>query len=501
MNTFDDDSIDTRTFTSSTLALLRSSQSVDKTLVRTFKARLKTRNHDASGLNESLGDISAEASQLFGSASSPSLPSLYERSQASLEPLTSEQEFKTHAWSVFQQYSYYVGKRNFDGTSYSMPVENLIDAVEHLVPGRILTKNLEGLIRLLTSEHSTMLSWKEFKTIVYGLHPADEFKSTVEGSYSEFDSTLSISKEKGPAYTNLLHKQRVASTINLDDIEQARFRIPAVSETTTNLRAKPVPVGYVKDAMVDVFRREDSVSRNSPTRTIQTQQSIETFDDSTYTNLQRPDQFVYSGATIKYKRDEYPPARFENELHKSKIADLSKQDAEYYEKWLKMKKQRDERYGREYKRRVRGDVMHSFRRLISISDRNETAALDKPGQEAARVQQLHHDNQIRRNKLQHNIKRRKDIELTKKRNFAKQSRTVTGDDLLLTDSLDALRQASASGSRILENDDVLSMHDSLSSGFDSTSKSVLSVPSTTVKIPTELTERVKSATRFVYSVY
>jgi hypothetical protein len=239
-----DETIDTRSFRKEAYSLIKSSQSIDKILSRNFKTNLKTKNC------ESFDEFNDSMSQNFSSKST--IRSYDERTMpVDIKPLNKSVEFKSKAFNIFKFYSGPINKNNFDSTQYSFPTEQLNFAINHLFDTEVDYYALFSFNQF--EKTKKMISWLEFKELIKEIKKIQN--STNNDNYSSTNLSHKTFKSTTNSYNSLINKQRYASTVNYDNFDHSKFIDTEQSASVINLRTKTVPIGFLKDELVGVFKK------------------------------------------------------------------------------------------------------------------------------------------------------------------------------------------------------------------------------------------------------
>lgn len=495
------DFIDVRSVNKHAFTMLKSSVSIDKSIHHTYRTRVKAVPSDYNSVSLAEGSESVDTESIYEPlkvlAHRPS--SVREAHYIQLRN-AKEDETNKKVWEVFKAYEVGTGDIPFDCIETAIPVDKLEEAMETLFLCEVIG-NLDGAKDALKGLYyeNSMLTFLEFKELVHYVVLLQEQKTRKsprkEGSAESVISATSVPD----SFQNLVQKQRMVSALVLDDLVDAA----SVSQSSSNMKlgGKMMNTSVFKDAVVDVLN-EDYRARRHPIKLGKLRSgSIRSFNDSRddieidvgsidgndspdlrLTHNNSPQTAAESatgiaGAAAAPKRKvNHNPV---DVMQKSKVAGLMNPEEEYYSKWIRMKEKRDARLQREYKRKVREDLMHTFSRVVHHSQKNDKMKAKQDMRDFRKMEEEHNrqEAQRRRKILQEGLQNRMHAEQTRKRK-----------------EVNYIRETLKSGAALAremkrEDQEVRLMHSrSLSAPFELDASS-----STIIHIPTALVSRVKNA--------
>lgn len=307
------------------------------------------------------------------------------------------------------------------------------------------------------------------------------------------------------------------------------------SPTQTNIKGSLVPAHYVKESMIELVRKHDTQRRlrlkellgGNKKKTLGDGEVVKgelAFEDSTTAsttprklaslapsnfngsfNGSFNDSFLFpegsqdgtyvdglngvdlggsralaSTSNMPSKKDLAMESLLSS-TQRSKISSMIRIEDDYSAKWLRMKEKRDQRYEREIRRQARTEIMHTFKRVVLNTERNEferTMMTIKDEQLHGSIESRD-EIQQRRFKQKASLQNRLAGERAKKHKEANKIKTAMNITLQMAQ---AVKDHELSLKRAQHDEMLFQMDDSTSS---------------IVEVPNELHQRVQSATRLV----
>lgn len=383
------DFIDIRSVNKHAFTMLKSSVSVDKSIHHTYRTRVKAVPSDYNNMSLAEGSESVDTESIYQPLSVLAhRPSSVKEAHFIQLRNAKDDETNKIVWEVFKAYEVGTGDIPFDSIETAIPVDKLEDAVDALFMCEVFSslKAAKDALKGLYYENS-MLTFHEFKELVHYICLLQEQKnrkrSPLRGSSSE--SVISQSATSVPdSFQTLVQKQRMVSALVLDDLVDAA----SVSQSSSNMKlgGKMMNTSVFKDAVMDVLNEDYRCRRPRPLRLEALRKhSVRSFNDSRddididtgsiVDSIASPAPKSPSNATaLTADKPMSPPKRKVNHnpvelMQKSRVAGLMNPEEQYYNKWLKMKEKRDARLQREFKRKVREDVLHTFQSVVNHSQK------------------------------------------------------------------------------------------------------------------------------------
>eukprot|EP01034_Spumella_vulgaris_P024318 gene24318-30640_t len=349
-----------------------------------------------------------------------------------------------------------------------------------------------------------MLAWMEFKALVFDLRHHEKRHTVVSSSSARYD-LKTPSTAASDSFRNLVQKQRLASSVVLDDVGDSTV-ISSVDQlpSVRRLKGKIVPSPVVKDAIVSVVARDVRGKNVTKLHPLDEKSTSLRFDDSTFNegssllygvgfnSVASDSVSALSGGhghhhTMGHSKSGVIPqpsvdtsslARLSVATQKAKVSNMSNPEDEYANKWARRKTQRDARIDREFKRKVRAEMLHTFKRVVMSSDKNEMV---RSRSEQKTLHSLHSDvyreqGKERRKQLEDNLNGRVNAMTQRKAEEARYIRETL--------------RTSAEMSRSLHREEIEAkrMHAREMTPFELDASS-----STIIDIPANLITRVKTA--------
>lgn len=248
--------VDIRSINKTALNMLKSSASIDKSILRSFKTNLKSSPFALCSItgsvtgNESLDGQSIESSKIYSKLAVNAHKQVATVKPQNVKPRATKQDaINRRCWDVFNAYALNpTGDIPFDACEYGIPIEQLSVAL-HALYCEGLLKDIENIGDLLTSRSQSMLSWVDFRDLVFD---AMRQERAAVSHVKENRATHGTD-----SFGNLIQKQRLDSSVVLDGVPDSSV-VSSVDQSPSivRLKGKLVPAPCLKDALVDVSTKE-----------------------------------------------------------------------------------------------------------------------------------------------------------------------------------------------------------------------------------------------------
>ena len=364
------DLIDTRNFRKGAVTMLKNGASIDKNLKRTLgTSRLKSVNSLSMPIypdtvsSPFTGEAATVSSHTLLSLSTElnGIPATVEDAQKPRNQVTKvnssyirrnqENQIKVFAekcWEEFQKRAVNPYKIPLEMREYEFPSKYINEAIKSLVDFSLLPTQKNNLLVVVHEENEQFITWKAFKKIMFSSF------SIPFGPYEPQPEPQTLAS----SYSQLVEKQEIASNTALNEVATA-LEVEQVA-AAVRLKGKMVPLRYLKDAFVcvvtDDVRVAATLDQAEQEKSVSTRSFTRSYSDSVSS---------VNSANLSTVNPRNPLGEnLSAPLQKQTVLELVDPSQEYSQKWLHMKKLRDERVRRETSKRLRFEVLNAFSRIV-----------------------------------------------------------------------------------------------------------------------------------------
>lgn len=414
---FDDVPLDTRNFRPETKIMLNSGFSVDKTLRNVFNTQMtNVRRKKVFSNNQNSGGSVYEQESIMSNESN-SNASLQQLSFASapfsteshILPVSTKVINATSTWLAFNQYaiSQEEGDIPFDSCKVVIPIHCLEKALRALLPN-LTSLFLNKVLHRRYPSDKAMLSYTEFKVLFNILLEYEKGKVIKEkkimntikkehsnlpsqqSEYSQYKSFVlkkneimkqnedrALDKFNQKPYTHLLEKQRSASSIIYRQLSEDKvLQMPTGSLKLKEIDSECIPSNDLHDSIVDRFKTEARALRAiRMTQYVEVEENNVEGENITneleIENARLPTPSMKSApfspnnnlldATHSNILTKNEP-NFAQPLQKQRVYELANPNYSTTTKWMKMREKRNKMFSTEVKNKVRNNLLVNLQR-------------------------------------------------------------------------------------------------------------------------------------------
>ena len=365
------DIIDTRNFRKGAVTMLKNGSSIEKNLKRTLGTnRLKSVNSlsmpiytdavsspctgEAATLSShTLLSLSTELNGIPSSVEDVQKIKQHQITKVNSSYIRRSQDnqiklFAEKCWEEFQKRAVNPYKIPLDIREYEFPSKYINEAIKSLVDFALLPTQKKNLLEIY-DESDNLITWKTFKKVMFSSYniPLGPYEAQAE------PQTFASS------YSQLVEKQEIASNTVPHEVTTA-LEVEQVA-AAVRLKGKMVPIRYLKDAFVSVVtedsREAAGADQVDQEKSVGSRSFTRSYSDSVSS--------VNSAANVSTVNPRNPLGEnLSAQLQKQTVLELVDPSQEYSQKWLRMKKLRDERVQRETSKRLRFEVLNAFSRIV-----------------------------------------------------------------------------------------------------------------------------------------
>ncbi len=256
--------VDSRTINRTAVAMLKSSASIDKSIRRTYKTKIKSTSCVLNASESVDGGSSITTSQLYSQIAAMSgKPAAVKEPHFEKTRDEKADSFNKICWDVFNLHASGPGDIPFDGCASGIAVGKLGAAVQSLINYGVI-REVGDLLNSFLLKPKSMLSWSEFKDFVGEVVARDRMNSMkmqLQQSGRDFAQSAAATPPSTAAsnsFKSAVQKQRMASSVVLDDVtDSSRAGLDLSAPSLTRLQGKLMPSHCMKDAIVEVCARDE----------------------------------------------------------------------------------------------------------------------------------------------------------------------------------------------------------------------------------------------------
>ena len=532
MSSLDGSSIDTRSIRKEAVNMLKSGQALSKTLKWSMRKSLKSEYEyeDDGSLGGAYNKTKKPSVQYNSSSRRASEEmsfiesSIQDQTNSSINANNNSVDKKT--WYAFKMYSKYSSDNPSDNDQLLMPYENLDDSIQLLaeIIGTKPTKKASKKEYFIRGSPIFFHQFKRYVDYIFSVPQGYLVTRSAEGGTRPTSPFVNPIKQP-PLVTSTSVASMVLTQTGIprspSHSAAMAATIPDISPSVVVLKGKAVPVNYLKEAIVDVFKKEKKAEHGMPSKgnnvfdivcliviklpladcylfkimlivkcywhchtffqlVLSSQMNDEVSIDSkeffgakSLTSSLNSSSLILTGDNPRYMQP----------TTNHKIVLLVDPREEYGNKWRNMKAQRDERLIELERRKEREEMLYNFKRVVMNTDKTEfhRAYKDQYQQNAYLAQKNHQERSSEQKLLAANLKKQVAFKRKQQQNEAKFMRKVLDESI--AKAKEQNREEISMLRSIREESGVVSHHNN---SLDNCSSSI-------VIIPDFLTKSIKAA--------